>query len=280
MVAVGLSWEKRLRTLVGILRCGENEFEQCISSLKNQTYRNYDYFVIENQPNKAAHDQLYQRFMDSASNYDAFLKLDADMVFANERALEQLCDQVELDTSILFSWVNDIPSSLKIPGIFMFRSNVVWTGNSDNLNVDYAPQFTGRRKAIGDRDLVLHMPDPSPLQLLRYGVHKALKAIQPDRRKKIPKKGLLHIAIINGIARNYSSGRKDLAPALIGAMLVFSGRTRSVDYNSDTNRALFEEILSDEVLFEQMRIEAGKYWSAEVNNLFRWFDAHQSTVWT
>ncbi len=85
------------------------------SALKGQTYRNYDYSVIENQPNKAAHDPLYQRFMESASNYDAFLKLDADMVLANERALEQLCDQVESDTSILFAWVNDIPSSLKVP---------------------------------------------------------------------------------------------------------------------------------------------------------------------
>lgn len=268
-----------MRTLVGILRYGENEFEQCIGSLKIQTHRDYDYFVIENQPNKAAHDQLYQRFMDSASNYDAFLKLDADMVLANERALEQLCDQIESDTSLVFAWVNDIPSSLKIPGIFMFRSNVVWTGNSDSLNVDYAPKFSGQRKVIGDRDLVLHMPDPSPQQLLRYGVHKALKAIQPDRRKKSPKKGLLHIAIINGIARNYFGGRKALAPALIGAMLVFSGRMRSVDYNSDVNRDVFEEILADEAVFDQMRVEAESYWAAEVNNLFRWFDVHQSTVW-
>ena len=62
-----------MRILIGILHTIENEFPQCIEAIKNQTYQNFDYFVVENIPNKEAHDTLYRRFMDSADNYELFI---------------------------------------------------------------------------------------------------------------------------------------------------------------------------------------------------------------
>src|SRR5579862_5808505 len=80
------------RILVGMLAAGENEREQAIASLRAQTFKNYELFVIENLPNKQAHETLYARFMSSADRFDIFFKLDADMVLTRSTVLEEVAN--------------------------------------------------------------------------------------------------------------------------------------------------------------------------------------------
>ncbi len=71
-----------MKILIGILYCIENERDACVKSIEAQTHRDFDYFIVENLPKKEAHHQLYTRFAASATEYDIFVKLDADMVIS------------------------------------------------------------------------------------------------------------------------------------------------------------------------------------------------------
>jgi hypothetical protein len=176
------------------------------------------------------------------------------------------------------SYVFDHPSSLAIPGVQIFRSDSRWEGSDEQLNVDYPPRLTGESVLIIDPIYVDHMSSPSQYQLFRYGIHKALKAVQHGRRaKKSVQKGLLHSAIINGMARNFVSGRQDLVWALIGARLVFDGGLPSEGYHSDEVKAIYSKIEGDAALFQQLSEEASRFFVNEVQNWFRWINQFQAT---
>ena len=96
--------------------------------------------------------------------------------------------------------------------------------NLDALIVDTTPLVPGKRMRVS-RDpapLVDHMPDPSKAQSFRYGVHRALKAIQPDRISKKLARGQLHWGILKGIWRRYqAAGDERRLYSLLGADVVF-----------------------------------------------------------
>lgn len=68
------------KVLVLTLYSGENEYEESKKSVKEQNYEYIEYRCFENLPNKEAHDRLYKTIMDESSNFDIFIKLDADMI--------------------------------------------------------------------------------------------------------------------------------------------------------------------------------------------------------
>jgi hypothetical protein len=268
-----------VRVIVGILYSGEAEFPLCTRSLAAQREVESAYFVISDKGNKAAHDELYATFMSSSSEYDYFFKLDADMTLRSPDALRALVSAMRSKGAAhALSYVFDHPSSLAIPGVQIFRSDSRWEGSDEQLNVDYPPRLTGESMLIIDPIYVDHMSSPSQYQLFRYGIHKALKAIQHGRgEKKSVQKGLLHSAIINGMARNFLSGRQDLVWALIGARLVFDGGVPSEGYHSDEVKAIHSKIESDAALFQQLSEEASRFFGNEVQNWFRWINQFQST---
>jgi hypothetical protein len=271
--------ENDTRVFVGILHIGEAEFSACLDSISSQLGVVAECFVISDKPNKDAHDELYSTFMSRSTAFDYFFKLDADMTLRSPDALRALVSTVRSKGAAhALSYVFDHPSSLAIPGVQIFRSDSRWEGSDEQLNVDYPPRLTGESMLIIDPIYVDHMSSPSQYQLFRYGIHKALKAIQHGRgAKKSVQKGLLHSAIINGMARNFVSGRQDLVWALIGARLVFDGGVPSKGYHSEEVKAIYSQIESDAALFQQLSEEAGRFFGNEVQNWFRWINQFQST---
>jgi hypothetical protein len=268
-----------MKVLIGILHIGEAEFSACLDSISSQLGVVAECFVISDKPNKDAHDELYSTFMSRSTAFDYFFKLDADMTLRSPDALRALVSAVRSKGAAhALSYVFDHPSSLAIPGVQIFRSDSRWEGSDEQLNVDYPPRLTGESMLIVDPIYVDHMSSPSHYQLFRYGIHKALKAIQHGRgEKKSVQKGLLHSAIINGMARNFVSGRQDLVWALIGARLVFDGGVPSEGYHSDEVKAIYSKIESDAELFQQLSEEASRFFGNEVQNWFRWINQFQST---
>lgn len=178
-----------MRVLVGTLHCGENEFGQCLDSLRRQQHRDWEHFVLEGLPEKEAHDRLYGRFMERSGDFDLFLKLDADMVLCGADRLGAAVRLFEGDACLdhaVFR-VHDWMSRTPIIGIHMYRSRVRWTRHDDLLHPDLAPVIDGRRRYVLRRypsPLALHCPDPSPLQAFHYGLHRGLKAFQIRVRKR------------------------------------------------------------------------------------------------
>lgn len=175
------------RVLIGTLYTGENEFSHLKETLRQQTYKNWEHIVFENLENKLAHETLYRHFMEHQTDYDLFLKLDADMVFRTPESLEEL---VRLFRSIpeldhLMSPVLDWYSGLLIPALHMFSNRVTWTDEllNDHLFVDPPPRFPGKRIFWREAPapFVLHSPNPSPHQAFMFGVHRASKVVQVNR---------------------------------------------------------------------------------------------------
>jgi hypothetical protein len=268
-----------IKVLVGILHSGEAELPVCLASLDGQLGVEVGRFIISGKSNKTAHDELYTAFMAGASSVDFFFKLDADMVLRSPGSLLSIVKAVgSKGAAHALSYVFDHPSSLAIPGVQLFRSDSRWEGSDEQLNVDYPPRLTGESMLIIDPIYVDHMSSPSQYQLFRYGIHKALKAIQHGRgAKKSIQKGLLHSAVINGMARNFVGGRRDLVWALIGARLVFDGGLPSEGYHSDEVKAIYSKLEGDAVLFQQLSGEASRFFGNEVQNWFRWINQFQST---
>jgi hypothetical protein len=265
-----------LRVLVGILYSGENEYEQVLAALTTQKHNNFQHFVIQDKPNKEAHDLLYASFMEQAENFDYFLKLDADMVLSSPDALgEMLSEFKKNQLAHLFAYVKDCPSNIMIPGIQMFKSDTKWLGSDEQLNVDYPPKIMGKSKSYVESNWILHMPNPSEYQLFRYGIHKALKSLQPDRTEKNIKKGILHLSILNGMARNVSSNQA-LWFALMGATLVYQKAFNVNEYNGELTQKLFNKIKNSAQKHQQLKLAANDFWVNEIQVNYWWIDNFSS----
>jgi hypothetical protein len=236
-----------------MLSCGENERARAIEALKRQSFRSWDFFEIRDRPNKEAHVELYRTFM--ASGADCYLKLDADMVLKAD-VLGQLVEAAKVqDVSMVL--VDDWPSRMEIPGMQIFSRHCRWVDDGDRLNVDTTPLNRGRQ-FLRDAHWVDHMPDPGEFQSFRYGVHKALKALQIGATTKIPEKVPMHIGVLNGIWRHRrEDARRGLM--ILGAECVFSGKHPRLaeNYAGDYARTLLDEVKGTDI--ERF----AKHWESE-----------------
>ena len=266
------------RILVGMLAAGENEREQAIASLRAQTHQEYELFIIENRPNKEAHEALYSRFMAAAGEFDIFFKLDADMVLVRNTALEEVAGffatnpGVELILFELIDWYSD---SL-IPGLVITRSTARWPTHQDQLMVDSYVKITGKNVHVSDRQaaLAIHSPDPSPLQAFRFGVHRAMKAIQDDREpaRKMVEKANIHWNILLRTWSNFlAKGDRRLGLAIAGAELVLRRGSRALGSNY-MDQAVTDLYTQDylQATSDALRGELGTTWNDAAGNTDRW----------
>lgn len=165
--------------LIGTLRTIENEFDQCIKSLSIQSEITFEHFVIKNQPDKLAHEQLYHRFVENRDSFRYFIKLDADVVLTGNLILNNIFNRIK-DDSEHDVWVFglfDFFIGGRIYGLHIYRSSIIWPSSQDPVFTD-AFSVPSERIAYDKTSFGpcgCHCPDPSPLQCFRWGMHRALK---------------------------------------------------------------------------------------------------------
>ena len=178
-----------MRILVGTLYTIENEFQDCLASLRRQTFQEFDHFVIQGVPNREAHDQLYARFMNNAGEYDYFIKLDADMVIRSQHLFIDIVTEFEQRPQIdlLTILVHDYFTDRLVEGLHTFRSHVRWLKRTDDVFTD--SHSIPRNRTFVDRDhlapAAYHCPNPSDFQSFHYGLHRGVKVRQA---MQVPKK--------------------------------------------------------------------------------------------
>lgn len=201
-----------LKVLVGTLYSGEQQLDQCIGALTNQHYCHRSHFMVEHMTEKAAHDQLYNRFMHNAGEYDLFLKLDADMILKGPgslgAAVAKFAESPELDHAVFT--VHDWMADCEIVGIHMYRSRVRWAARDDVLFADGPPQMEGQRRLFArgaPSPLADHCPDPSPGQAFRHGLVRAFKAFQPGLDPTHPFHGLAQWRVLKRVWNHFDRVR-------------------------------------------------------------------------
>jgi len=199
-----------MKILVGTLYAYENEFSECLSSIYEQTYNNFEHFVIEGKPKKEAHDILYGRFKNESKHFDLMIKVDADMVINDNKLFEKIVKKFEIDDSLeyLVIGVHDFFTDTLINGLHVFRNTVKWSDNGDLLFTD---RSRVNSKHIYDaKELApaaFHCKNPSFFQSFHYGVHRGLKCreLRPDHELK---QGSLYKYLKNKISNKFNKNTK------------------------------------------------------------------------
>ena len=224
------------KILIITLYCGESGYDACKKSVVGQTYDNaIDHIFIENLPNLEAHKVCYQTIMDQADKYDLFIKLDADMAFTRESAVEDIVnywhDQNNPDHMVFA--VHDYLSNQNIIGIHVFSNNCRWELNNHNpLFVDPNPTHTGQRTKTYSQPapFASHLRNPTDAEAYSYGLHRGIKTFQWGRRNASIH-GLGALRTLQHVAEHYKqSGNEKALFALIGAEYA---RTHTTDIQYD-----------------------------------------------
>lgn len=268
------------RILFGTLNSGENEFERCLESLRAQHYSNWELKVFEHLPKKLALDTLYRAFMDRSAEFDLFVKLDADMVFLHSDCLIEIIRLFEERSSVdhiemlLQDWFTD---SLTM-GLHVFSNRAVWRFSDEGLFTDIPPSVPGVRWSLFDKPapLVIHSPDPSPFQAFHFGVHRALKAVQPDRKSFEYERAVIQWANLGKVWAHFVRSKdRRLGLAILGADLVLRGRVdqSQMNYTNVELLRIFEQhsdLTSDE-LYRMLK----RWWGSDLARELR----HRMLIW-
>jgi hypothetical protein len=237
-----------MNILVGTLFTIENEFSECVNAINSQTYRKFEHIIIKNLPNKEAHDKLYSSFMQRANEFDLFIKVDADMVIQDENLFKKIVKKFEENNWLheLIIAVYDFFSAQLISGMHVFRNSVQWEKTEENLFVDRSP-VQHRNKLYDSNSLasaVIHCKNPSSFQSFHYGIHKALKILQPKKLNKQRSYINYHWNIIQKTWENFErNGDKRLGLAVLGAELAFRGLfvIENLDYSDSFIKTMLKK---------------------------------------
>jgi len=246
-----------MKLLVGTLYTNENEFEECCRSINEQTYKNYDHFIIRNLPNKEAHIKLFKSFLENGDKYDVLIKVDADMVLVKETLFEGIVQKlIENKWADIYSIaVQDFFSDQLIWGLNAYRNTVRWNLTKESLFVD-RPEVPVEKYLSDNNELApaaIHCKNPSPFQAFHYGVHRGLKVIQRDRRVKLEQSSKTHW---NSLERTWLNFQKTkdtrMGLACLGAEMAYLGQFRTSDLDYSNPR--FKKILTQYVHMDFKRL--------------------------
>jgi hypothetical protein len=232
-----------MRLLIGTMHSNEQEFEACVSGIRAQQGVQFEHIVLENLPHKEAHDKLYSTFMENASRFDVFVKVDSDMVITNKYLFAAIADRFKRAPAMdeLAIAVHDFFPDRLVYGMYSYRNTVRWDKKAPLVFSDEEPEV--RQKVFTDAadiaPAALHCPNPSPLQCLRYGVVRGVKILEAA------KAGWFFSWPVEYIKETWAHFKatrdRRLILASLGAELALDGRVNrnNLDYTDPFLRNLF-----------------------------------------
>lgn len=225
-----------MRLYIGTLYTIENEYDDCVQSINQQSYRNFDHFVFQNLPNKEAHARLFRSFLDQADIYDALIKVDADMVLSRTTLFAEIVAELETNpwAQVLSIAVHDFFSDELIWGLNAYRNTVRWDFNKETLFVD-RPNLPKENYLTNNSELApaaYHCKNPSPYQAFHFGVHRGLKVIQHGNTEQNESTSKSHFRTMERTWEHFlRAGDVRLGLASLGAELAYQNKFTAEDLN-------------------------------------------------
>lgn len=245
-----------MKAFVGTLYSGENELEECITSIKMQTFSHYEQEIFRNLPNVFAHRTLFQTFLEQANDFDILIKVDADMVLCSNKLFSSIVDMMMQNPHIeVFAIaVKDFFSGTLINGLNTYRNTTSWDFSISTLFVDI-PNTLPEHYYYDSLILApaaIHCKNPSKFQSFHYGVHRGFKSIAK-------KHSTTHWALLEKTWHNFLRTRDvRIGLAVLGAELVYAGKFTKTDI--DYTNPKVNQVLEDyrELDFQQLRNEVNR----------------------
>jgi hypothetical protein len=239
-----------MRLYIGTLHTIENEFDECVQSINAQTYKSFDHYVFKNLPNKEAHVILFKSFLERANEYDVLVKVDADMVLANDALFTGIVSKLKENpwAEIFMIAVHDFFSDQLIWGLAAFRNSVRWDFEKETLFVD-RPEVPTNKYLFDNQDLApaaVHCKKPSPYQAFHYGVHRGLKVIHPSESEKKESSIKTHSQSLERTWEHFQrTGDVRLGLASLGAELAYRKlfTAKDLDYSNPNMKQVLDKYL-------------------------------------
>lgn len=167
-----------MRLLVGTMHTSEQEFDACCAAIRSQTGVQFEHIVISGLPHKEAHARLYGTFMEYSSRFDAFAKVDADMVLTRRTVFSELLQWFVQHSAFdkLTIGVHDYFPDRLVTGLHAWRNTVRWpVTDLVFADSDGVPENKTHVDLTQLAPAAYHCPDPSDIQCFHYGVIRAVK---------------------------------------------------------------------------------------------------------
>lgn len=236
-----------MRVLAVTLYVGEAEYDACCASLARQTNVQVTHKVIRDLPTQEAHQALYRAFNENGDDYDFLIKLDADMVFSRDDALETILKSFTPEIDIVAYTVWDRLTQSRIWSFNAYRSTCKFEADqNDALFTDRLPvRHVGRSVSFVDKaNLVLHAPAPSDFQAFMFGIHRAFKVVQPNVKVPRIEASYHQMRILRNVWRNCRDNSDSKALfSIFGAEMVLTRQISEKKFNSKEDfRKYFENM--------------------------------------
>lgn len=260
-----------MKFFVGTLYSGENEFEECVTSIQNQSYKKFEHFVFRKLPNREAHHTLFKSFKNKINEFDLLVKVDADMVICSNDLFAQIAKKMveNPDIDVLSIAVSDFFTGDLINGLNAYRNTVEWDFDKETMFVDI-PEVSKAQSLFDTSELApaaIHCKNPSKFQAFHYGVHRGFKSIQKTY-------STTHWAMLEKVWRNFlKTGDVRIGLAVLGAELVYAGKftKEDVDYTNPKVEHVLNDYLgmqSNDIKREILKLRA-KNWGILPGDLRR-----------
>ncbi len=187
---------KNKRVMILSLTHGESDLPFQRQSIYEQTGCDIEHVEIANLPNLSAHATLYSKLMAAAEEFDAFVKLDGDMVLREKDAIARMTAAICPRTDMLTFPVLDFGSLTPIYGLHVFSPRCEWQLDAlREPRVDPAPSMPGRAVIMKPRSWspAYHNYFMSKKQAFAFGAHRAYKAFGPHNESKGPEATQLRV---------------------------------------------------------------------------------------
>jgi hypothetical protein len=155
-----------------------------------------------------------------------------------------------------------------------YRNTMTWETNDEDLFVDRA-SVEADAKMQDDEDLApaaIHCKNPSPFQAFHYGVHKAMKMLQPGRWPKNLHQTQFHWANVQETRNHFiESGDRRVGFAVLGAEFGLREdiEPKHISYSNPYLRDCFEQFVELETEELQTEIDRLAPFSLLPNRLRR-----------
>ena len=225
------------KIFVGTLYCNEGDFVESCRLISMQQNVNITHHIVENMPEKEAHNSLWTAWNSVKDNYNLFIKIDADTVLCNENTISEIWKLFEGNSTLtgVQAPLIDYMTNSFINGLNCFSPKVIFNPSKDNLYCD-------RGVDVGNTNMLRKGQLPKELepagkhcfyanekQAFHYGVHRALK----NQREIID---LVHSAWMKNLDRIRGM-------ALAGAKQVKNGSLLAHNYSDPQFENAYNECL-------------------------------------
>lgn len=232
------------KVLVITLYCGEPQLDACMASVAAQQGVALEHVLIKHKPNVEAHRELYEIINARSSEFDYFLKLDADMTLVDDHALVRLLARVQPDTDIFSFSVFDYFTGSDIPAAHIYSNRVTFKIDTmDDLYPDMLEvEYPGRKHFEKDTQRnVRHAFEPTAEQAFLFGLHRALKVVQAGRNIINIASARFQMRVLQQVYQQYTlkPDEEGLRYAMAGASLVLS---RHVVQSQMQNKAQYQDL--------------------------------------